>query len=153
MKDSATGEMDSFHVDNYYVNNSDDIERIAIYIRAKNPTPEMALNVKYTGASLSFFKLGTPSDEVAYDITTNYPFWLGNHDPYNAQYEMHLYTKLPINGILEDSVYQACCNSSVPYNKYNDTIYFNRSKGLLQLKLNNTIEVHNWILQSQDIIR
>ncbi|MBS1645002.1 MAG: hypothetical protein JST21_18770 [Bacteroidetes bacterium] len=152
MKDSATGVLDSFYVTTYYVDKSSYWENTSVYILRENANAY--LSVDLDPASVRLGSGFTNSNiGVSYDLAINYPFWLGKHDSYNAQYEMFFYPKLTINGSSEDSVYVACGNSNSPGNSYSDTISFNRSKGLLQMNFNNTLEKHNWILQRQKIIK
>lgn len=150
MKDSATGVLDSFYVSRYYVINSTIDEIINVYMLRQNGNANLSLDIYPYKVQLS---LTTSNNYVAYDIVGSFPFRLGKLDSYNAQYEMFFYPKLTINGSIEDSVYVACCNSKDPNNSYHDTISFNRSKGLLQMNLNNAIGKHNWILQRQKIIK
>jgi len=151
MKDSATGVLDSFYVTSYQVDKASSYrERIGVYMLWQNGKASLSLDINPYSVYLSTeFK----TSYIVYDIAINYPFWLGKHDSYNAQYEMFFYPKLEINGIFEDSVYVACCNSKDPSTSYHDTISFNRSKGLLKMHFNNEIDKHNWVLQRQKIIK
>ncbi|MEO6833262.1 MAG: hypothetical protein ABI378_12055 [Chitinophagaceae bacterium] len=151
MKDSATGVLDSFYVNNYYDDNQSSSEIINMtVVTASNVS--IGMDVRFTGVSLHFTN-STVTVGVGYDIAINFPFWFGVHNPDKGQYEMLFYPKKIISGIVRDSVYVACCNSSNPYNMYNDTVYFNRMNGLLRLKFNNSVYKQDWVIQRQNINR
>ncbi len=157
-EDLKTNETDSFYqtiIYNHDVDYGDLVtEEMDNTIKQFKADIDWQLIVDPGATDLILSRVTPVVDVVDYTFfTKGYPFNIGSQTGQGSSIirQTNHYPSRTFGSMSANDVYELCFDSS-PKNIH-DTIYINYQQGLLELKVNNDMQHHDWLLKRYNIIR